>query len=229
MEARQKVLELAAPKLGTEPGELDIKDAMIFPKSDPDKKITFIEAFGPLNIYGGHHEIVGYYCNESPHTNCLKDGKPDQLYIPKEKGAQFVSLDVDTETGMISNVRVIVAQNVGRALNPKIVEGQFLNVRHGVENALLGSDCIVDKKSGKLLNCNWIEYRPTSILDCDVDPIIIEKPGDPSHPFGATACGEGAACPTLAVFSNAIYNAIGVRIKETPFTPEKILKALEKI
>jgi xanthine dehydrogenase molybdenum-binding subunit len=228
-QARQKVLDLAARKLDAESGELDIDEGIIFVKSDPAKKITFEEAFGPLGIYGGQHEVVGYYYHDNPHEKCLKDGKPGQLYIPKEKGAQFAALDVDTETGMIHNVRVIVAQNVGRALNPKIVAGQFLNVRHGVENAILGSDCIVDKKSGRLLNGNWIEYRPTSILDCDVDPIVVEKPGDPSHPFGATACGEGAACPTLAVFSNAIYNAIGVRIKETPFTPDKILEALGKI
>lgn len=228
MDARRKLLYLAAPKLGVEPDELDIKDGIIFVQSDPEKKIDFADAFGPLGIYGGNHEIVGYYYHDNPHPRCLKEGKQGQLYIPKEKGAQFVSLDVDTRTGIISNVKVIVAQNVGRALNPKIVEGQFLNARHGVENAALGSDCIVDPRSGRLLNCNWIEYRPTSILDCEVTPIIIEKPEDPTHPFGATACGEGAACPTLAAFSNAIYNAIGVRIKETPFTPDKILLALGK-
>jgi xanthine dehydrogenase molybdenum-binding subunit len=229
LDAKRKVLELAAPKLEAEPQDLDIDEGIIFLKSDPDKNITFEKAFGALGIYGGHHEVIGYYHHDNPHPRCLKDGRPGQLYIPKEKGAQFVSLHVDIETGMIGNVRVIVAQNVGRALNPKIVEGQFLNVRHGVENAILGSECIVDKKSGRLLNCNWIEYKPTSILDCDVDPVIIEKPGDPSHPYGATACGEGAACPTLAAFSNAIYNAAGVRIKETPFTPDKILAALGKV
>ena len=209
--------------------DLEIKDGAIFHKEVPAKKMSFEEAFGPLGIYGGNHEVVGYYYHDSPHPRSLKAGKADQLYIPKEKGAQFVSLEVDTESGQIFNVRVVVAQNVGRALNPKIVEGQFLNARHGVENAVLGSDCIVDQKTGRLLNCNWVEYKPTSILDCEVDPIIIEKPGDPTHPFGATACGEGAACPTLAAFSNAIYNAIGVRIKETPFTPDKILKALGKV
>ncbi|GAB6143576.1 xanthine dehydrogenase family protein molybdopterin-binding subunit [Desulfocicer niacini] len=229
MDVRRQLLELAGSKLGVNAAELDIKNAIIFVKSDPEKKITFDEAFGPRGIYGGNHELVGYYCSESPHTKCLKDGNPDCLYIPKEKGAQFITLDVDTETGAISNVHVVVAQNVGLALNPKIVAGQFLNVRHGVENATLGSDCLVDRKNGRLLNCNWIEYKPTSLLDCDVTPLVIEKPGDPTHPFGATACGEGAACPTLAAFSNAIYNAIGVRIKETPFTPDKILKALGKI
>ncbi len=226
MDARKKVLDLAGSTLGTDSDDLDISEGMIFMKSKPEKRIPFKDAFGNYGIYGGTHEIIGYYYNDNPHLRCFKDGKPDQPYIPKEKGAQFVSLDVDTETGIISNVRVVVSQNVGLALNPKIVEGQLLNVRHGTENAVLGSDCIVDKKSGRLLNGNWIEYRHNSILDCDVEPIVIEKPGDLSHPFGATACGEGAACPTLAAFSNAIYNAIGVRMKETPFTADKILSAM---
>ncbi len=229
LDAKRKVLELAAPKLGVPPEDLDIADSLIRVKADPGKTITFGEAFGALMIYGGNHEVVGFYNHQSPHDRCLKDGDPEQLYIPKEKGAQFVSLEVDTETGMIGNVLVVNAQDVGRALHPKIVEGQFLNARHGVENATLGSDCIVDPKTGRLLNCNWIEYRHTSILDCGIDPIVVEVPGDPTHPFGATACGEGAACPTLAAFSNAIYNAIGVRIKETPFTPDKILTALGEV
>ncbi|PLX40084.1 MAG: hypothetical protein C0608_10030 [Deltaproteobacteria bacterium] len=228
-EVRRQLLALAAGVLGVEVEKLDIEDSVIFVKDEPSRTLTIGEAMGTLGIYGGTHELIGYYSHEVPHPRCLRDGKPGQLYIPKEKGAQLVSLVVDTETGMCHDVKVINAQDVGRALNPKIVEGQFLNARHGVENALLGSDCIVDKKSGRLLNGNWIDYKPTSFLDCDIDPIIIEKPGDPTHPFGATACGEGAACPTLAAFSNAIYNAIGVRIKETPFTPDKILAALGKV
>jgi xanthine dehydrogenase molybdenum-binding subunit len=229
MEARNKVLEMAAPQLGVSPVELDIAGGVIFVKTDPDRTLSFEQAFGPLNIYGGCHEVVGYYHHETPHEKCTKDGNPDHIYIPKEKGAQFVSLVVDTETGMIDRVRIVNAQDVGRAMNPKVVEGQFLNVRHGFDNAVLASDCIVDRKTGRLLNNNWIEYRHATVMDCDVDPIIVEQPGDPTHPFGATACGEGAACPTLAAFSNAVYNAIGVRIKETPFTPDRILKALGRL
>lgn len=225
--ARRQVLELAAAKLETAPEDLTITGGVIHAIVDPDRSLSFAEAFGPYGIYGGNHEIIGHYYSEHPHPGCLKDGDPKQLYIPKERGAQFVSLVVDTHTGQINDVRVVNAQNVGRALNPKIVEGQFLNTRHGVENAVLGSDCITDRRTGKLLNCNWVEYKPTSFLDCEIDPAIIEVP-DKSHPYGANACGEGAACPTLAAFSNAIYNAIGVRIKATPFTPDKILAALNR-
>lgn len=229
MDVKRQVLELAADKLGVSTMELDMNEKGVYLKADEEKGITFSEAFGVRGHYGGIHEVVGYHVHNSPHPKGLKDGKKDQVYLPKEKGAQFVTLDVDTETGMISNVRVTMVQNVGKALNPKIVEGQFLGARHGVENAVLGNDCIVDKRNGWLMTPNWVDYRHSTTMDCDVEPVIVEKPGDPTHPFGATACGEGAACPTLAAFSNAIFNAIGVRLIETPFTPEKILLGLGKI
>ena len=136
---------------------------------------------------------------------------------------------MDTETGMIDNVVITMAQNVGRALNPKIVSGQMLTSRHGLENAVLGNDCIVDKRNGWLMTPNLIDYKPSTILDCNVQPIIVEIPGDPTHPLGATACGEGGACASMAAFANAIYNAIGVRVKHSPFTPDVILGALGKI
>lgn len=226
LDARRQLLGMAAAKLGVAPERLTVEDGRIRVLDDPAKELAFAEAFGPCDKYGGVHEIVGHYRNDSPHERCIRDGNPAHLYIPKEKGAQFVSLTVDTKTGMLSDVLVVNAQNVGFALNPKIVEGQFLTSRHGIENAALGNDCITDRRHGWLLTPNFVDYRPATMLDGDVVPIIIEKPGDPTHPFGATACGEGAACPSMAAFSNAIYNAIGVRVRETPFTPERLLKAL---
>lgn len=229
MDAKRQVLELAAAQLGVPALALSINEKGIFITAEPEKGLSFAEAFGARGHYGGIHEVTGYYVNNSPHPNGLKDGKKDQVYIPKEKGAQFISLDIDTETGMISNVNVVMAQNVGKALNPKIVAGQLSTSRHGVDNAMLANDCIADKRNGWLMTPNWIDYRHCTTMDCDVTPIVIEKPGDPTHPFGATACGEGAACPSLAAFSNAIFNATGVRIIETPFTPDKILEGLGKI
>lgn len=229
MDAKRQLLALAADVLHLPAEELALGDDCIFSMADPTKSIPVVEAFGPIGHYGGRHEIIGNYVNNSPHPNCLKDKDPRQLYIPKEKGAQFISLDVDVETGMIDNVIITMAQNVGRALNPKIVAGQMLTSRHGFENAVLGNDCIVDKRSGRLLTPNLIDYRPSTMMDCTVDPNIVEIPGDPTHPFGATACGEGGACASMAAFANALYNAIGVRVKESPFTPEVILNALGKI
>lgn len=229
LDAKRQLLSLASEVLKLPMEELELGDGIIYSGKHPDISIPVKDAFGVIGHYGGRHEIIGTYVNNSPHHKCLKNNDPKQLYIPKEKGAQFISLDVDTETGMIDNVVITMVQNVGRALNPKVVEGQMLTSRHGFENAVLGNDCIADIRNGWLLTPNLIDYKPSTMLDCVVDPCIVEIPGDPTHPFGATACGEGGACPTMAAFANAIYNAIGVRVKQTPFTPQIILDALGKI
>lgn len=229
LDAKNQLLDIASTYMKTPAKELNLGDGVIYKKDDPQVSIPVLEAFGVIGHYGGKHEVIGSYINDSPHPRCIKNNDPSQLYIPKEKGAQFISLDVDTETGMIDNVIITMAQDVGKALNPKIVAGQMLTSRHGYENALLGNDCIIDKRNGWLLTPNFIDYKPSTMLDCIVDPNIVEIPGDPTHPFGATACGEGGACASMAAFANAIYNAIGVRIKESPFTPDLILKALGKI
>ena len=175
MDAKKQVLTLAADTMGVTPEELSFNEDGIHLTDNPDKGVTFAEAFGTRGHYGGIHEVTGYYVNNAPHPNGFKDGKEDQIYIPKEKGAQFISLDVDTETGMIDNVRVTMAQNVGKALNPKIVNGQLSTSRHGVENAMLGNDCIVDKRNGWLMTPNWVDYRHTTIMECEVDPIVIDR------------------------------------------------------
>ncbi len=229
LDAKRQLLALAAPLMNLLPENLEMGDGHVFEKAEPANRKTVREIFGPIGHYGGRHEIIGFYVNDSPHPNCLKDGDPKQLFIPKEKGAQFVSLEVDTATGLVGKVVITLAQNVGRALNIKVVEGQLSTSRHGYDNALLGNDCLADPRSGRLLTPNLIDYKHATILDSTVEPQVVEIPGDPTHPFGATACGEGGACASLAAFANALYNALGVRFKRTPFTPEVILTALGKV
>ena len=140
--------------------------------------------------------------------------------------------------------------NVGVALNPLVIKGQLQGVRHGVEHAT-GADGITDKATGKPLFTSWIEYKVPTMLDYVVDPLTTEVPA-PSHeddfpvgcpvpeedsdhfglgrtPFGALAIGEGPNQAGTASVANAIYNATGVWLKKTPYTPDKILKALGKI
>jgi xanthine dehydrogenase molybdenum-binding subunit len=213
MDAKKQILELAARKLKVSPEELDIKNARVFVKINPDKQLTLAEA-----IMGkGREMVIGSACTTPP----------DYHYIPKEQGAQFADIEVDSETGKIKVLNHFCIQYVGKATNPKIVAGQ-LQQTSGVE-AALWCECISDPQTGKLLTYNFENY-PVATIHCRLQPIIVESISpDPSHPFGAVACGEGVANPTTAVFGNAIYNALGIRLKSTPFTPDKILKALKKI
>lgn len=217
-EAKRKLLEIAAPILGVTPEDLDTKNGFVYIKTDPERGITWSQAIGSQGYVSKAEEILGY-----------GDHRTSAGPKPLEQGATFVSLDVDTETGQLMNIKVTHSQYVGRALNPKVVEGVFLGAHHGVE-AMMGAECVLDNTTGRLLNDNWIDYPVATILDSEVDPVIVEiPPGDPTHPYGAIGIGMGSQNGLGAAFSNAIYNAIGVRLKEVPFTPEKILRALGKI
>jgi len=94
--------------------------------------------------------------------------------------------------------------------------------------AVVGVTQVLDPKTGKLLNDNWIDYPVATMLDSEVEPLIVEV-FDPTHPYGAAGIAQSHQNGLAAAMSNAIYNAIGVRMKETPFTPDKILAALGKI
>jgi xanthine dehydrogenase molybdenum-binding subunit len=215
LRAKQQLLERAARAFNVEAEELEVRKGIIVLKSKPETSYSFAEALGDWTMVSGTAET---------YPDGLEEGK-----YPREQGAQFCRLAVDTETGVISLLDYVPTQYVGRALNPKIVAGQIHGgVYHGLEAAFL-AECITDPQTGKLLTYNWENYKPMTMLDFPLGSIIVEKAGDASHPFGAVACGEGAINPVCAVCANAVYNATGVRLKTTPFTPNKFLEAIGKI
>jgi CO/xanthine dehydrogenase Mo-binding subunit len=121
---------------------------------------------------------------------------------------------------------MVPAHDLGTAINPMGAEGQLEgSVQMGLGYAL-SEEILWDK--GKILNPSFLDYEfPTALDMPEVKPVLIET-DDPEGPFGAKECGEGTTTPVAPAITNAIYDAIGVRINDIPFTPEKILKALEK-
>jgi 4-hydroxybenzoyl-CoA reductase subunit alpha len=138
--------------------------------------------------------------------------------------AQVAEVSVDEETGEVTVHKVWAAHDCGRALNPVSVEGQIIgSVWMGMGQALTEE---MVWKDGMLMNPGLLEYRsPSSIESPAVEPIIVESV-DPEGPFGAKECSEGSLAATIPAIANAIYDAVGVRLHESPFTPERILAAL---
>ncbi|MDX9771681.1 MAG: molybdopterin-dependent oxidoreductase [Tenuifilaceae bacterium] len=217
MQAKEKLFDLAAPKLGVNPEDLDTKDGVIFVKSDESKKMTWGQLIMSLGPRSQDWDIVGYARHQ------VGPGP-----TPQDKNVNFISLDVDTETGQISNIKCSMNICIGKAIFPRAVEGIGLGVHHALD-AMVGGCAIFDPTTGKLLNDTWVDYTVASIGDSEVYPNCIEYEGDPTHPYGASGCGQATQDAVAGAFSNALYNAIGVRMKEVPFTPDKILKALGKI
>jgi CO/xanthine dehydrogenase Mo-binding subunit len=138
--------------------------------------------------------------------------------------AQVAEVSLDEETGEVTVHKVWAAHDCGRALNPVSVEGQIIgSVWMGMGQALTEE---MVWKDGMLMNAGMLEYRsPSSVESPEVDPIIVESI-DPEGPFGAKECSEGSLAATIPAIANAIYDAVGVRLHESPFTPERVLAAL---
>jgi CO/xanthine dehydrogenase Mo-binding subunit len=148
-------------------------------------------------------------------------GRPWQAYV---FGAQVAEVEVDTVTGEVQVLGVWAAHDVGRAVNPRGVEGQ---IEGGIVQAL-GQGLMEEYKTerGHTTTPGFAKYiLPTSLDIPRISSVIVEDP-DPIGPLGVKGIGEPAMVPTIPAIMNAIYDAVGVRIMTLPATPEKVLEAL---
>jgi 4-hydroxybenzoyl-CoA reductase subunit alpha len=138
--------------------------------------------------------------------------------------AQVAEVSVDEDTGAVTVHKVWAAHDCGRALNPVSVEGQVIgSVWMGMGQALEEE---MIWKDGLLMNPGLLEYRsPSAAESPEVEAIIVESI-DPEGPFGAKEASEGSLAATIPAIGNAIYDAVGIRLREAPFTPERVLAAL---
>src|SRR6266851_2505219 len=139
--------------------------------------------------------------------------------------AQVAEVTVDTETGEVTVHKIWAAHDCGRALNPVSVEGQVIgSVWMGLGQALQEE---MVWKDGLLMNPGMLEYKsPSATESPEIEAIIVESV-DPEGPFGAKEASEGSLAATIPAIANAIYDAVGVRLREAPFTPERVLAAIK--
>src|SRR3982075_2965824 len=137
--------------------------------------------------------------------------------------AQVAEVSVDEETGEVTVHKVWAAHDCGRALNPVSVEGQIIgSVWMGLGQAMQEE---MIWKDGLLMNPGMLEYKsPSATESPEIEAIIVESI-DPEGPFGAKEASEGSLAATIPAIANAIYDAVGVRLREAPFTPERVLAA----
>jgi CO/xanthine dehydrogenase Mo-binding subunit len=139
---------------------------------------------------------------------------------------QFCDVEVDPETGKVTVLRFVAAQDVGRAIHPSYVEGQ---IQGGVVQGIgwaLNEEYIYNAK-GRLDNAGFLDYRVPVASDLPmIEAIMVEVP-NPSHPYGAKGVGEVNIVPPMAAIANAIENAIGRRMTELPMSPPRVLAAID--
>jgi len=234
-DAKRQLFELAARELEANQADLETADAKVFVKGSPDRSIEIKDLFIPM-VIGGYTlkeggEIIGkatyYLPGEIPDPDTGKSERPASFYMFV---AQAAEVEVDTQTGQIKVLKIVTANDCGKAMNPMMVEGQQDGgvLSMGIGSALL-EEVLVD--NGVMLNPQFADYKiPTTLdcPDCDNYKTAIIETAHREGPWGAKGVGEGTMVSSAPAIANAIYDAIGIRFHEIPMTPERVLTALEE-
>ncbi|HXG05276.1 MAG TPA: molybdopterin cofactor-binding domain-containing protein [Candidatus Binatia bacterium] len=220
---RAALAAAVAARLGCSPDELVFRDGKVGRPGDREQALTFAQA---VELGESMHGVLAFPGSYAPPRRAgkYKGGGvgPSPCY---SYSACVVELTVDAETGEITLHDVWLAHDVGRALNPLLVEGQVEgSVYMGIGEALMEAQVF---RKGLHKTPSMLEYKsPTTLETPEIHTILVET-DDPEGPFGAKEAGQGPLLPVLPAIANAVYDAVGVRVDEVPITPEKILRGLE--
>jgi xanthine dehydrogenase molybdenum-binding subunit len=226
--------DFVAPELDfslvSDPANLDVRNGEIFCKSDPENPYFRLKASQILRkahmIGTGKGEmVIGEAFYDPPNEMLDREGKGN-LSCCYTFGAHGVEVEVDEETGQVTIINYVAAHDVGRAINPMLVKGQVYGATVMGAGYALTEEMQVNH--GRVMNANLLDYKILTAKDTIPMEAVIVEPIEPTGPFGAKGIGEPACVPTAPAIANAVYDAIGIRIKDLPITPEKILAALKQ-
>lgn len=227
---KKRLFEVASELLEASTEDLEVRDGAVYIKGS-DKKIAITDvvkrAEGPFVVM----------TDEGPKPTSIKE-KGTIIGVasmappsnPSPASVEFVELEVDTDTGEVKILRVVFAHDIGKVINPSGAEGQVEGgFQQGMGYALM-ENILFDEETGACLTADFLDYKmPTAVeMPRSIECIFIES-NEPTGPFGAKSLSEPCVSVPAPAIANAIYNAIGVRIRELPITPEKILGALGKL
>ena len=213
-ELKAKLLQLAAPQFKVTPGELDIDEGRIYIKATPKKGMSLRDL-----LWQGDLVPIPVVVSRVPSSQMT--GIPFM--------AAFTDVEVDTGTGQVNVLKLVVLNDCGTVMYASGAEAQQIGGQCMGIGETLTEEIIYDKATGVPLNFNWIDYKIPTIADFpDVEPVLMEV-WKGAGEYGACGIGEGVLTCTPRAIANAIYNAIDVRVDEIPIKPEKILKALGRI
>lgn len=215
-DAKQQTLEIAAEEFEAAIDDLEIVEESVQVRGVPDKKLSLRDIASKTMRFGGKHAPVqgnGRHANTTPSPGFA---------------AQLAEVSIDEETGELTVERLLVVQDVGRAINPMVMHGQLMGgATQGLGWALY--EGIVHDSSGQPLTGSWMDYNIPHFTQSamHLETVAVEVPS-PHGPFGARGVGEPPIIATAPAVANAIYNATGVRLTDLPMTAPRILSALHE-
>ena len=211
---RESLMEIASAGLEVPVYDLDAAQGWVYVRSDPSRRMALAEVASRMDG------------DELSATASIIPGSTG--HIVNSFGAHFVEVEVDTDTGRVRILRYVAAHDSGRIINPRAA----LNQAEGAVSQMLGfalsEEMVTDAATGVTLNPGYLEHKSPTIQDYPDIQVIFADIVDPVGPLGAKGLGEVPTVGPAPAIANAIYNATGVRLRRTPFTPDRVLAALGK-
>ncbi len=213
-DARRQILEIASRELEAAPADLEIVDGAVRVRGTPDRSVTLSHIANESTRFGGKYEPV------------FGRGSITVTHQSPGFSGQLAEVEVDPETGSVTILKYVCVQDVGKAINPTLVEGQMQGgSAQGIGIGL--TEQLVYSPEGRLLNASLLDYRKMTAIDLPrIETVIVEVP-TPYGPFGAKGAGEPPIVPGPAALANAIRDATGCDFTDLPITPDKIVRALK--
>ena len=217
------MFEVAAEHLQRPVERLDAADGSIYDEDDPGVALSFVKAVQLAEVRYGALVAAGSYAPpEDIHGDYKGAGVgPSPAYSYSTCVAQVA---VDEETGEVNVEKLWLAHDVGQSINPLLVAGQVEGGAYmGYGEAVMEQQVF---RKGRHKIPSLLDYKlPTTLDTPEIETILIEIP-DREGPFGGKEAGQGPLNPVIPAIANAVYDAVGIRIDETPITPDKVLRLL---
>jgi CO/xanthine dehydrogenase Mo-binding subunit len=222
LDVKTRLVEMAARMMGVAPDELEVSQGLVRSRRLLDRGTPMVRVVDEMHKQG--KRCIGWGWQDITTKDVDPLTSQGDAYQTFGWATQLAEVEVDTETGFVQVTRLVSATDAGHAINPAGVEGQ---VQGGAVMGLgyaLYEQHIVDEGRPKTTSLAFY-LVPTPLDVPEIECLIVEVP-DPMGPYGAKGVSEPATIPTTPAILNAIYDAVGVRVTETPATPERIFRLL---
>lgn len=219
----QRLMREAAPLLKAQPAELVARGGRIFVRDQPARGLGFPELAAQLRT-----ERISEIASRSDDYDGFRRRIGNDAALARQDlgGVQFAEVAVDTETGIVRVERVVAVQDCGRPMNPMLIESQVQGgVLMGLSYALF-ENRVIDPHTGGMLNANLEQYKLAGPRETPAIEVIVLENYQGRSATDAYGIAEPSNIPTAPAIGNAVYNAIGVRLRSLPMTPAAILGAL---
>jgi carbon-monoxide dehydrogenase large subunit len=224
-DVRRQLLDMAGAVIEVHPNDLEMRDGAVAVRGAPDRGLSYGQVIA--KFYGGPGTVLGKgVVNTKPlyDTMNAETGQSSRPSIFWMYAAIGIEAEVDPDTGQLTVTRMASAADAGKAINPLACVQQIDG------SAIMGLGMAMMEEvafdGGRTLNPTFLDYKiPTTVDVPDTDVIIVES-GHDEGPYGAKGIGESAIAPVPAALGNAVYDAVGVQVKDLPIRAEKIYRAL---